>query len=279
MNQWFNEHLKTGFLEFSKDDLESYELDYIIRKNSNKFNITEMFSKLDVENEINSIYELRLLKEELKGKKHKKCIVVFQKYDGKTIDICFIIKRNNDSDNYSINSLQIKCSDSFIIDDDLLRTNRYEMTYLKNKFEYLFNIKICESYFTYLNLMEKPKKCALDNSSKFFYYYIKEDALVNFSKQKLEAFPFYEACKIEFINIDSILKMIRQLINFKFPNFKFQLKETNKEKIIIKEKQIKNSLIIIKKNDLINIDYNINGENYNLTGVNDNKYENSDYFF
>ena len=60
---------------------------------------------------------------------------------------------------------------------------------------------------------------------------------------------------------------------------KFQLKETNKEKILIKKKQIKNGLIIKIKDDLINIDYNINGENYNLTGVNDNKYENSDYFY
>lgn len=52
----------------------------------------------------------------------------------------------------------MKCSNNFIIISELLRTNRYEMTHLKYKLKYLFNINIIESYINYLSIYDIPKK-------------------------------------------------------------------------------------------------------------------------
>jgi hypothetical protein len=80
--------------------------------------LTKNFTKTDVESEIRTSEQLILIKEKLKGiKKHKKCIILFQKFNGKSIDICFLIQRIDGVNFYSINSLQIKCSDKFIIDE------------------------------------------------------------------------------------------------------------------------------------------------------------------
>ena len=79
-------------------------------------------------------------------------------------------KKRKNGNNYSINSIQVKCSYSFFIDPELLKNNRYEMTYLKNKFECLFGIKIIETFVTYLSISEKQKKCARKNDTKFPFY-------------------------------------------------------------------------------------------------------------
>jgi len=144
--------IKSGFVEFSKDDIQSFEIKYLIRNN---LSISDLCSKNFAEKEINSCNGLINL-EMPNDINKKKCIVIFQEFNAKSIDICFILKRNNDNENnnYSINSLQMKCSDNFVINSELLRTNRYEMTHLKYKLEYLFNINIIESYITYLSILD-----------------------------------------------------------------------------------------------------------------------------
>ena len=170
MNRWFKLHTKTGFLEFLPDDIIHFELDYLIKKNSKSFNITEMFAHSYVKQEVDGDKKLIAIKENSLKVINKKCIIIFQEFNGKSIDICFIIKRNNNDDNiYSINSLQIKCSDNFEIDEDLLRNNRYEMTYLRNKIEYLLNIKISEAFITYMSIAEKKKTYAEKYYTLFFF--------------------------------------------------------------------------------------------------------------
>ena len=139
--------IKSGFMEFLKGDIQSFQIKYLIRNN---LSISDLCSKNFAEKEINANNGLMNLEIPININK-KKCIVIFQDFNAKSIDICFILKRNDDDENknYSINYLQMKCSDNFVINSEFLRTNRYVMTHLKYKLEYLFNINIIESYIYY----------------------------------------------------------------------------------------------------------------------------------
>ena len=279
MNRWFKLHVSTGFLDFLPDDIINFELDYLIKKNSKSFNITEMFAHSYIKQEVDHDAKLMKIKENSSKVKNKKCIIIFQEFNGKSIDICFIIKRNNNDDIYSINSLQIKCSDSFDIDEDLLRNNRYEMTYLRNKIEYLLNIKISEAFITYMSIAERKKACAEKYYLKFFFYNIAQDTLVDYDNNKIENFPFYEDCKIEFIDLEDILKLTRQMINYMKAKINFFLEETSEEYILVNGQQIKNSVIIKIKNESFNITINVENKINNFVGENEGKYQNWKYYF
>ena len=271
----------SGFMEFLPNDIESFDVDYLIKKNYKNITITEMCSREFVENEIQS--KDNLIKLKLLGKskniKTKKCIVIFQEFNAKSIDICFLIKRNNNTDNFSMNSLQMKCSNGFVIDDKLLRNNRYEMTYLKYKFEKLFDIEIIESYITYLSIYDIPKKCAFNNRDKFFYYKRDDKTFVDIFERKIKQFPFYNSCKINFIDIDDYLSFIRNFISFMDEDLKFSLDEKDKDTIIKYEKQINNSVIMKINKGTINIHLIIKNKFHHIEKINKIKKENRTYYF
>ena len=269
--------VKSGFMEFSKDDIQSFQIKYLIRNN---LSISDLCSKSFAEKEINAGYGLMNLEIPIDINK-KKCIIFFQDFNAKSIDICFILKRNNDNENnnYSLNSLQMKCSDSFIINSELLRTNRYEMTHLKYKLEFLFNINIIESYITYLSIYDIPKKCAENNRNKFFYFDRKNYLFVDQYKNKINKFPFYSDSKVEFVFIDTILIFIKNFISHIYPDLKINLKDTNEKKVKNYNKQINNSIIVEIKNDIINENIIIENINYNFKPKNIYGFETNNYYF
>ena len=198
MNWWFKKRAEDKIFEFSKEEIKTYNLKYLIKKNSKNITIKEMYKNEYIEKEINDSEELKQLQNQLDDDiNSKKCLIIFQEFNAKSIDILFIIKKN---DFWILNSLQIKCSDSFEINEQLLNENKFEMTYLRNKIKLLFGLDAKESYITYISIKEKPKKCASQNPDKFFFYNIKEDMLVNKDNKELINIPFYEGCRIPFID-------------------------------------------------------------------------------
>ena len=269
--------VNSGFMEFSKDDIQTFEIKYLIKNN---LSISELCSKSFAEEEIDSTNELMNLEIPIDINK-KKCIVIFQAFNAKSIDICFLIKRNdnNENNNFSLNSLQMKCSDSFSINSELLRNNRYEMTHLKYKLEYLFKINITESYITYLSIYDIPKKCAENNRNRFFYFARKNYCFVDEYNNKINKFPFYKDCKIEFVFIDDILIFIKNFISHIYPDLKMKLKVADKKKVEKEGKQINNSVIVEIKNDIIIENIIIKNMIYNFKPKNVNGFETNILYF
>lgn len=145
----------------------------------------------------------------------------------------------------------MKCSDSYSINEELLRNNRYEMTHLKYKPEYLLKINIIVSYITYLTIYDIPKKCAKNNLDKFFYFDRKNLRFVDQYNNIINKLPFYNTRKIEFVFIDNILIFIKSIISHICPELKMNLKDTDKNVVIEGDIQINNSVIIEIKNDNI----------------------------
>ena len=121
-DKYINDFIKknipiSGFMEYSTENIESYDIPYLIPKNNKEANITKMCSSNFIENEIRASKELNNIIKKSQKIMRRNCIILFQAFNAKSIDICFIVKRNKENKNYSINSLQIKCSDSYSIDD------------------------------------------------------------------------------------------------------------------------------------------------------------------
>jgi hypothetical protein len=123
------------------------------------------------------------------------CIGIFQnKFHGKVFDFLFFIKENKNQDyDYKMNLLQIKVSDKFKEDE---KNIKYQVQYVKKKFEYLLSISISGTYLKYLSIYQKPKKFALNNKYKTFLYNIMEDKFVNFEKIEYKSFPFLDGALI-----------------------------------------------------------------------------------
>ena len=113
----------------------------------------------------------------------------------------------------------------------------------------------------------------------FFFYNIAQDALVDYDDKKKEKFPFYNDCKIDFIDLEHILKLVRQMINYMNPKLKFFLEEINEEYVLVNGEQIKNSVIIKIKNESFNIKLNVENKINNFDGENEDKYQNWKYYF
>ena len=258
MNLWFNKKTKSKLFQFNASDIEVIKIPSVIKKNSPNRKIEDFYYEKEVNKEINSSKYLKAIKQKYSNKKiNKKCFVIFQAFYAKSIDIYFLI-RENDSDSYVLNSIQMKCSDTYIIDENLLKKNTFEMTYVKNKFEILFDINIKSSFITYLSIKEDPKNCALNNESKFFYYNIELDQLVDKNNNEINELPFYQDCFINFIENEIILKDARNFINEHYEGLKFNIKEIEN---INTNNIIKNNIIILKESkSQISIDIYILGK-------------------
>ena len=206
--------------------------------------------------------------------KNKKIIVVFQKFQGKFVDILFLIKKN-ECDEYTIVNLQVKLSNSYKISEPDKNLERYYMTYLKHKYDYIFDIKISDSYVIYLSLFEQKIKFATDNPNIFIFYSRKTEKLVNNENEELSTFPFLEKGKVELIS--EYEQLLQSTIIFLQIDTKTKLKC---QKIMENIKNIKDNFIkiqITKKRIKINIKYL--GKDFMIIKPNDNNFSNEIIFY
>ena len=265
MNFWFKKIIDNNQLfSYVNTEIEVIKVNYLIKKNTKKLTIKEIYKSNYISKEIEQNNELLEIKNKYslnEALKSKKCIVIFQDFNAKGIDILFLVKMfNND---YNINSVQIKCSDFYEINDELLFINRFEMTYLKNKVKLLLGINVTNSFITYLTIKEMPKKCAINNLDKFFYYSIKEDKLVDRNNNEIENLPFYESCKIHFIEEDKSEEIIKSFIFINYTNINYRLIPTLKNEIFAYETQINNTAIIQINKDKLFISLYLKNRMYN----------------
>ena len=273
MNIWLKKKAKTRLFQFDGKDIEIIKIKSVIRKNQPNKKIEQLYFEEEIEKEIDKNKELSFLKERYKNlKKSKKCIIIFQGFCAKSIDVYFLIKKNENNE-FFINCIQMKCSDEYVIDDNLASKNPYEMTYVKHKIEILFNIKILASYITYMSIKEKPKKCAENNKSKFFLYCINNNNFVDFDGNEINELPFYKDCFVNFIETEEILNVVRYQILRKFKSIKFNIKKISDDDI----KKINNNDNIIKVKETLNetiANYNIKQFNSELKYTASNKNDN-----
>ena len=140
------------------------------------------------------------------------CTAVFQEeFCGKAFDTLFFVKQEEEN-SFNMILIQIKCSDSYKEDKKELVP---QATYVKEKFEYLLNIKINNIYVTYLSIYEKPKKFANDNKNRTFLYNINEDKFVGFDGVEFKKFPILEDSIIYTVDESNILnKIIGEFIEY-----------------------------------------------------------------
>ena len=244
MNKWFKNKARTKLFQFNTGDIEVIEIPYVIKKNRPNWTIEDFYHEKEINKEINKNKHLKAIKEKYYNSKlDKKCIIIFQALCSKSIDVYFLI-RNNDS--YMINSIQMKCSNGYVLDEKLFKRSKLEMTYIKNKFQMLFGIKITSSYITYLGLKEEPKKCALDNESKFFYYSTEQDKFVDINNKEIKELPFYEDCFVSFVEEEQIIECARNIIEGYFPTLKFYFKKFENADT---KNLPKNNIIIVKESN------------------------------
>ena len=150
------------------------------------------------------------------------CIAVFQNsFFGKAFDALFIIKKEGDK-HYNIILLQIKCSEDF---KENIRELRLQAQYVKEKFSFLLNISVINTYVSYISIAQKPKAFAEKFRNKTFLYDIQRDKFVNFDGKEYEKFPILN---------DSII----------YFNFDFEIVEKIKNDLIMYHKR---KIILIKK--------------------------------
>ena len=216
------------------------------------------------------------LKKKYKNKKlleEKKLIFVFQKFNGKFADIIMLVK--NPLDNiFSIVNLQIKLSDYYYVSKKDKKQEPFRMTYLKNKYEYIFNIKINKAYIIYLSLYELPKKFAEKNKDLFIYYSKKQNEIVDKDGKKFLKFPLPEHCKVEFISkLNTLLNLIQNILE---TNIGLDLKLIEiKNKNIMKDNYIK--IEINEKEVKIHCEYD--GQASNLNWPNNFEIDNNTFYY
>jgi len=123
------------------------------------------------------------------------------------------------------------------------------------------------------------KKCAENNSNRFFYFDRKNYLFVDQYKNKINKFPFYSECKVEFVFIDTILIFIKNFISHIYPDLKINLKDTDEKKVKYNDKQINNSIIVEIKNVIINENIILENINYNFKSKNVYGFKINDYYF
>ena len=260
MNIWLRTKARIKLFQYTGKDIEVIKIKSAIKKNRPNWTIEDFYHESEVNKEINKNKYLKDIKAKYnKMNIDKKCIIVFQPFGAKSIDVYFLIKEN---DSYIINSIQMKCSNDYDINEKLLEKNRYEMTYIRNKFQILFGIKISASYITYLTIKEDPKECAINNESMFFYYSTELDKFVDINNNEINSLPFYKDCFISFIVEEQILKIARNIIEVNFQTLKFNFKKVeNKDK----NNLLNSNIILIKETQkLIFADINIRGEHFEI---------------
>ena len=133
----------------------------------------------------------------------------------------FIIKKEGDK-HYNIILLQIKCSDDF---KENIGELRLQAQYVKEKFSFLLNISVINTYVSYISIAQKPKAFAEKFRNKTFLYDIQRDKFVNFDGKEYEKFPILN---------DSII----------YFSFDFEIAEKIKNELIMYHKR---KIILIKK--------------------------------
>ena len=215
---------KEYFFEFKKkkkifveDILEKFYKDEKKRKDLNQL-YQNAILKMYQDNDI-------LFQKELFDKKNffeYDCIAVFQNsFFGKAFDALFIIKKEGDK-HYNIILLQIKCSDDF---KENIGELRLQAQYVKEKFSFLLNISVINTYVSYISIAQKPKAFAEKFRYKTFLYDIQRDKFVNFDGKEYEKFPILN---------DSII----------YFSFDFEIVEKIKNELIMYHKR---KIILIKK--------------------------------
>lgn len=146
----------------------------------------------------------------------KKLIVVFQKFIGKFVDILFLVKKE-ENNNFTIVNLQIKLSDGFRILKKDKRQQPFQMTYLKEKYHYIFGINITDSYIIYLSLYEDRKKFAQKNPDIVIFYSKKLKKIVDGNGEELKKFPFPKRAKVPLISeFDKFVNSFKLMLQNQF---------------------------------------------------------------
>ena len=232
INHYFkNEDIIFGY---KKDEIEKCLDDYCLEKNKLDKYGNQLYLRTDVmkilkENKTNNY--LKLVKE-YKNRdklKNKKLIIVFQNIRGKFVDILFLVQKGNNDNNinnnndYSIVNLQIKLSDTYTISIKEKEQQKYQMTYLKEKYNIIFGINIVDSYIIYITLFELRKKFADRNRDLFIYFSREKYKIVDINGNALEKFPFLPKAKVELISkftifVNSFKNLLEEQSNksFKF---------------------------------------------------------------
>ena len=251
------------------------DINSIIEKSSN-INGNQIYTKSDVINFINNSMELKEFKKAIKFVNFNDytLILIFQEnFFGKAFDMLILIQKNKEKKDFIMHLIQIKCSDSFIIDEVILP---FQVEFIKHKFSILFNINICESYILYLSIYELAKNFALKNKDKTFLYHIKEEKFVDFNNNEYKNFPILPGAIIKnldecifLLEIEKKLQKIKgDIIKLKFiKNIYFPIKTKNNIYNNLKDNQI----YIIVKNNLFNSYYKFN----NKQGYFENKQSNN----
>lgn len=170
------------------------------------------------------------------------CIAVFQNsFFGKAFDALFIIKKEGDK-HYNIILLQIKCSDDF---KENIGELRLQAQYVKEKFSFLLNISVINTYVSYISIAQKPKAFAEKFRYKTFLYDIQRDKFVNFDGKEYEKFPILNDSIIYFsFDFEIVEKIKNDLIMF------------HKRKIILIKKEL--NWVNSDKNNLKKIEDKLN---------------------
>ena len=272
-NEYFEK--ENSYFGYKEEEIEKAKDDYCLENNSfieknqiYKFNdVISLIEKNKFKNE-----NLLNLINKYKGKdllKNKKLIVVFQQFRGKFVDILFLVKKENNAE-YSIVNLQMKLSKTFKITKEDKKLEPFQMTYLQQKYQYIFGINIVDSYVMYASIFEMQRKFAEENQDICIFYSRKKRTFVDNKGNIYNKFPFLDNAKIELISklnilINSFQNTI-QVINQKKLKFIKVSKEIDKNtmKIIISKEKIE---IKVKFMEMENIYIQPNDSNFEVKNI------------
>lgn len=273
-DEFINDYFKkeNTFLGYKNEEIEKVIDEYCLENNSINKEGEQIYNYNDVMNlmEVNRLKSEKLsnLIEKYKDKELiniKKLIVVFQQFNGKFVDIIFIVKKENNN-NYSIVNLQIKLSNSFKITAKAKQDEPFQMTYLKQKYNIIFGINIIDAYVIYLSLFERKKKFAEDNINLCIFFSKNLMKLVDKKGNILNKFPLLKDAKVELIS------EFNMFIN----SFKNMLRETNKKKldfIEINNKIDKNFMKVIISKEKITLEIKFMDTTSSYTSPNNKKFK------
>lgn len=219
------------------------------------------------ENKTQKLFDLINKYEDTNLLVNKNLIFVFQKFQGKFVDILLLIRKGNTKD-FSVVNLQIKMSNSFKLSKKDKQMQPYQMTYLKHKYEYIFHINITDAYIVYISLYESKKKFAEDNQDLFIFYSKQKSTFVDKDNNNLNEFPFSKLinAKVELVSDLNIF------INY----YKNRLQSMLKMKVnLVKIDKITNGnmMEIEIMKDIINVIIKFNNTIKSFAETNENKFK------
>ena len=164
----------------------------------------------------------------------------------------------------------MKLSKTFKITKEDKKLEPFQMTYLQQKYQYIFGINIVDSYVIYASIFEMKRKFAEENQDICIFYSRKKRTFVDNKGNILNKFPFLDNAKVELISklnllINSFQNMI-QVSNPKKLKFIRVSKEIDKNfmKIIISKEKVK---IEIKFMEMENTYIQPNDSNFEVKNI------------